>query len=60
MACAVKSVPELPQALVTELKWKIRSLLKNSKSLVPNTAISKLKAIKSLKLNKDIRLLKED
>jgi hypothetical protein len=61
MACVVKyTVPKLPQGPVMELKWKIRSVLKKSKSSVRNVARSELKTIKSLKLNKNIKLLKAD
>jgi hypothetical protein len=58
MACAVESiVSKLPQTLGMESRWKIRSMLEKSKSSRPNMTTKELTAIKSLRLNKDIRIL---
>jgi hypothetical protein len=43
-----------------EFRWKIRSMLEKSKSPMPNMTKMELKAMKSLRLNKDIRILQED
>jgi DNA topoisomerase VI subunit B len=53
MACAVESV-------VMEFRWKIRSMLKKSKSSMPNMTKKRLKATKSLRLKKHIRTIQED
>jgi hypothetical protein len=58
MACSVESVvSKLPQPLGMEFRWKIRSMLEKSKSSKPNMTTKELKAIRSLRLNKDIRIL---
>jgi hypothetical protein len=58
MACAVESVvSKLPQALGMEIKWKIRSILETFKSSRPNMSKNEFKAIRSLRLNKDIGIL---
>jgi hypothetical protein len=60
MACAAESVvPKLPQTLGMEFRWKIRSMLENSKSSRPNMN-KEFKAVRSLRLNKDIRILLSD
>jgi hypothetical protein len=48
-------VSKLPQTLGMEFRWKIRSMLE--KSSMPNMTKKELKAAKSLRLNKDIRIL---
>jgi hypothetical protein len=61
MACAVESVvSKLPQTLGMEIRSKIRSMLEKSKSSRPNMTIEELKAVKSLRLNIDIRILQAD
>jgi hypothetical protein len=61
MACAMESVvSELPQTLGMEFRWKIRSMLERSKSSRTNLTTKELKAVKSLRLNKDIRILQAD
>jgi hypothetical protein len=61
IACGVESVvPKLTHVLGMEFRWKIRSMLENSKPSVPNMAKNELRATKSLKLNKDIRILQAD
>jgi hypothetical protein len=61
MVCAVESVvSKLPQTLGMEFRWKMRSMLEKSKSSMSNMTKKKLKAIKSLRLNKDTRILHSD
>jgi hypothetical protein len=62
MSCAVEFiVSELPQNLVMEFRWKTRSMLEKSKSSsMPNITKKELKAVKSLRLNKDIRILQAE
>jgi hypothetical protein len=61
MACAVESVvSKLPQSLAMEFRWKIRSVLEKSKSFMPNMTKKELKAVKYLRFNKDIRILRID
>jgi hypothetical protein len=43
-----------------EFRWKIRSMLEKSKSSTPNMTTKEFKAVKSLRLNKDIRILQAD
>jgi hypothetical protein len=43
-----------------EFRWKVRSMLEKSKSSRPNMTTKELKAVKSLRLNKDIRILRAD
>jgi hypothetical protein len=43
-----------------EFRWKIRSMLEESKSSRPNMTMKELKTIKSLRFNKDIRILQAD
>jgi hypothetical protein len=58
MACAMESVAsELPQTLGKEFRWKIRSMLEKSRSSIPNMNKKELKAVKYLRLNKEIRIL---
>jgi hypothetical protein len=59
MACAVESVvSKIPQTLGMEFRWKIRSMLEKSKSSRRNMTTKELKAVKSLRLNKEIRILR--
>jgi hypothetical protein len=53
-------IPKLPPISGIEFRWNVRSKLQKSKA--PTSIISKkeLKAVKSLKLNKDIRILPAD
>jgi hypothetical protein len=61
IACAVESaVAKFPQPLGMEFRWKIRSMLEKSKSSRPNMTTKELEAIRSLRLNKDIRILQAD
>jgi hypothetical protein len=61
MACGVESaVAKLTQPLGIEFRWIIRFMLEKSKSSRPNTTTKELKAVKSLRLNKDIRILEAD
>jgi hypothetical protein len=61
MACAVESVvSKLPQIKGMEFRWKVRSMLEKSNSSRPNMTTKELKAVKSLRLNKDIRILRAD
>jgi hypothetical protein len=61
MACAVESVvSKLPQTLGMGFRWKIRFVLEKSKSSRHNVTMKELKAVKSLRLNKDIRILLAD
>jgi hypothetical protein len=58
IACAVQSViPKLAPISGMELRWKVRCMLQKSKS---PTSKKELKAVKSLRLNKDIRILSAD
>jgi hypothetical protein len=58
MKCVVL---KLLQTLDTEFSWKIRSVLENSnKSSLPNVSKKEFKAMRSLRLNKDIRILQVD
>jgi hypothetical protein len=43
-----------------EFKWKITSMLEKCKSSRPNMTTKELKTVKSLRLNKDIRILQAD
>jgi hypothetical protein len=61
IACAVESViPKLRPFSGMEFRWKVRSMLQKSKSPTSNISKKKLKAVKSLRLNKDIRILPAD
>jgi hypothetical protein len=61
MACAVESVvSKLPQTQGMEFRWKIGSMLEKSKSSRPNMGKKELKSMRSLRLNKDIRILHAD
>jgi hypothetical protein len=61
MACAVESVvSKLPQTKDMEFRWKVRSMLEKFRSHSPNMTTKELKAVKSLRLNKDIRILRAD
>jgi hypothetical protein len=40
-----------------EFRWRIRSMLEKSKSSRPNMTTEELRAMKSLRPNKDIRIL---
>jgi hypothetical protein len=61
LACAAESVVlNLPGTLGMEYRWKIRSVLEKSKPTSPNMTKQEFKALKSLKLNKDIRILQAD
>jgi hypothetical protein len=61
MACAVESVvSKLPQTLGIEFRWKVRTMLQKSKTSTHNISKKELKAVKSLKLNKDTRILPAD
>jgi hypothetical protein len=53
-------VSKLPQTLGMELRGKIRCMLKKPKSSMPNMTTKELKAVKSLTLNKDIKILQVD
>jgi hypothetical protein len=59
MAHAVELVVlELPQILVMEFRWKTPSVLEKAKSSsMPNITKMDLRAVKSLRLNKDTRIL---
>jgi hypothetical protein len=43
-----------------EFRWKIRSMLEKYKSCRTNMIMKELKAVKSSRLNKDIRILQAD
>jgi hypothetical protein len=43
-----------------EIRWKIRFMLEKSKSSRPNMTTKELKAVKSLRLNKEIWILQAD
>jgi hypothetical protein len=61
MACAVESVvSKLPQTSGMEFRWKTRSMLQKSKSSTPNISKEEMKAVRSLRLNQDIRILPAD
>jgi hypothetical protein len=61
MACAAESVVlNLPGTLGMEFRWMIRSMLEKSKPASPNITKQEFRALKSLKLNKDIRILQAD
>jgi hypothetical protein len=61
MACAVKSIfSKPPQTLGMEFRWKIGSMLQKSKSSRPIMTTKELRAVKSLSLNIDIRILQAD
>jgi hypothetical protein len=61
MARGVKSVvSKLPQTLAVEFRRKIRSTLEKSMSSTPNMTTRQLKAVKSLRLNKNIRIHQAD
>jgi hypothetical protein len=57
MVCAVESYVSKLADSGHGIQREIRSTLEKSKSFVPNTTIKELKAMKSLKLNIDIRIL---
>jgi ribosomal protein L30/L7E len=61
MASAVKSVvSELAQTMGGELRWKMRSILEKSKSSRPKISKKKFKTVRSLRLNKDIKIVQAD
>jgi hypothetical protein len=61
LACAVESIVlKLPQSLGMEFRWKIRSMLEKSKSSMSVMATKEMKAMKSLRLIKDIGVLQAD
>jgi hypothetical protein len=61
VACAVESVIfQLPQSLSMEFRWKIRSMIEKSKFSRPSMTTKELKTVKSLRLDKDIRILQAD
>jgi hypothetical protein len=61
MACVVESVvSKLPQTLGMELRWTVRFMLEKSKSSRPSMTTKEPKAVRSLKPNKDIRILQAD
>jgi hypothetical protein len=61
MACTVESiVSKLLQMPCVEFRWKIKSMLERSKFSRPNMTMKELKAIKSLRLNKDMKILQVD
>jgi hypothetical protein len=61
IARAVESVVlKLPHTLGMEFMSKIRSVLEESKSFRPNMSKRELEAMRSLRLNKDIRILHSD
>jgi hypothetical protein len=56
--CAVESViPKLPPILGMEFRWTVMSMLQKSKSPTSNIHKMELKAMKTLVLNKVIRIL---
>jgi hypothetical protein len=61
IACAVESIKtKLHPVLGMEFSWKIRSMLQKSKPITSNITREEYTAIKSLKLNKNIRILPAD
>jgi hypothetical protein len=61
MACDAESVvPNLPGTLGMEYRWKIGTMLEKSKPASLNMTKQEFKALKSLKLNKDNRILQAD
>jgi hypothetical protein len=60
MSRVVNPFSKLPQTLGMEFRWKIGPMLDKSKSSKPNITTMELKAVKSLKLNKYIRILQAD
>jgi hypothetical protein len=59
IACAVESVASnLPQILGMEFEWKI--ILEESKPSRPDKSKMNMKAMRSLRLNKDIRIPQAD
>jgi hypothetical protein len=61
MACAVASViSKLPQTMGMDFNWEIRSMLEKSKFSRPNMTAKELKAVRFLRLKKDIRILLAD
>jgi hypothetical protein len=58
IVCAVESAAsDLPQTLGMEFRCRIRSVLEKSKSSKPNVTKKELRALKFLRLNKDIRIV---
>jgi hypothetical protein len=61
IACAVESVfPKLPRPLGLEFRWRIRSMLEKTRPPPTNIKKQEISAIKSLRLNKEIRILRAD
>jgi hypothetical protein len=61
MACAAESVAyKLPPVVGMEFKWKIRTMLEKTKPLISNISRAESNALKSLKRNRDIRILPGD
>jgi hypothetical protein len=59
--CAAESVAyKLPPVVGMEFKWKIRSTLEKPKPLISNISRTESNALKSLKRNRDIRILPAD
>jgi hypothetical protein len=60
MACATESVvSKLSQTLGMEFRWKIRSMLKRPNSSMPNTNEKELKALKSSRFNKLLKIFRQ-
>jgi hypothetical protein len=61
VACAVESVvPKLPHILGMEFRWKIRSMFQKPRSPPPNLNKKELSAVKSLRRNRNIKILQAD
>jgi hypothetical protein len=61
MTCAVETIKtKFHPVLCMEFSWKKRSMLQKSKPITSNITREEYKAIKSLKLNKNIRILPAD
>jgi hypothetical protein len=61
MACDMESVvSKHPQTVGMEFRWKIRSMLEKSKACRSGMTTMELKAMKSLRHNKVIRILQTD
>jgi hypothetical protein len=61
IACAVEAViPKLPRVKGMEFRWRIRSMLEKTGPPKSNISKQEMAAIKSLKQDKDIRILQAD
>jgi hypothetical protein len=57
MSC--ETVSKLAETLDMKFRWKIKFMVEKPKPLMPNMPRYELKAVRSLRLNKDIRIFRQ-